>query len=421
MQSPVANNFTQGDNMKPINFLAIFFLLVFLAPSSGNAADALLRIFCEDADTGAEVYVNGKFSGECPVNQSVPEGSSIIRVVKNVDSTHERVFEQTVRLAGGNVKRLDVQLSAPRLTAAGQKAEDARLAVEREARAVRESAAAAEFNKLLAAAKGGDVNAMIAVADCYKDGNGVGKSDKEHSSWMAMVTGRSESLPTFMSSRLYLDRKTNGGDMVVREIIDVLARPTVNLRKVNIRDNDDVADFFAADPFFAMPPAAKEEEAVHNLTSKVDIGGGSYYTVTTKVSCKRDGRYADYVIEMPQNPGAVTSYTTSSRSVLGGLVSDKIKFAFPPAHKAADKTSYTTSVTSVHGQPFPLQPGTKFGLIYGVSSTIKTKYETTTELNCGVMTNNELLCVTMIKASAGVAPFAARYAYEPTNGCMFAK
>jgi hypothetical protein len=41
---------------------------VILFLSADATAAGSLRIACEGADVGAEVYVNGKFRGECPID-----------------------------------------------------------------------------------------------------------------------------------------------------------------------------------------------------------------------------------------------------------------------------------------------------------------------------------------------------------------
>jgi formylglycine-generating enzyme required for sulfatase activity len=89
-----------------------------------------MRITCEGDDVGAEVLINGKFRGECPIDIVVPEGRLKLVVRKEVDADHEKIFEQDIRMAEDSAKKVEVVL-ATRLTAAGQKHENARLAVER--------------------------------------------------------------------------------------------------------------------------------------------------------------------------------------------------------------------------------------------------------------------------------------------------
>lgn len=73
-------------------------------------ANAAVRITCSDEDKGAEITLNGKFRGECPVDIQLPEGIYKLRVVKAIDELYEKVFEQDFRLAEGNVKKIEVAL-----------------------------------------------------------------------------------------------------------------------------------------------------------------------------------------------------------------------------------------------------------------------------------------------------------------------
>ncbi|MDD2701383.1 MAG: formylglycine-generating enzyme family protein [Sideroxydans sp.] len=104
--------------------LLSLFLLVSFSAHAGNAA---LRITCGGEDEGAEVYLNGKFKGECPVDIQIPEGRYKLKVVKAVDASHERAFEQALRLAEGTAKKIEVVL-LERLTPAARAEEARRLA-----------------------------------------------------------------------------------------------------------------------------------------------------------------------------------------------------------------------------------------------------------------------------------------------------
>lgn len=107
--------------MKPIYFSPLLSLLIFLAPASGNAAGSMLRISCEGDDVGAEVLINGKFRGECPIDLQVPEGQLKLLVRKKVDAQRERVFEQEIRMGEGSVKRIEARLGASKLNAGEEK------------------------------------------------------------------------------------------------------------------------------------------------------------------------------------------------------------------------------------------------------------------------------------------------------------
>ena len=87
----------------------------------------MLRIKCDGPDMGAEVSINGKFRGECPLDISVKPGTVQVRAVKAIDAARERVFEQTLRMGEDSAKSLEVVLTE-RLTAAGQKLEETKRA-----------------------------------------------------------------------------------------------------------------------------------------------------------------------------------------------------------------------------------------------------------------------------------------------------
>jgi TPR repeat protein len=138
-------------------------LLVGMA--NAYAAGSLLRVACEGGDVGAEVYVNGKFRGECPLDVQVSEGVVNLRVAKKLDADRERSFEQQVRVADGTIKKLDVALSAPQFNPA------ARRRVEQ------------EFAALLQAAEAGDPRAMFRVAYRYEQGSGIARNDVAANDW----------------------------------------------------------------------------------------------------------------------------------------------------------------------------------------------------------------------------------------------
>lgn len=95
-------------------------ILALAATTIGNtyAAGASLRISCEGADVGAEVLINGKFRGECPVDLKVPAGTVKLLVRKKIDGGKEQVFEQDIRLGDDSAKKIEVVLGAAKLNAA---------------------------------------------------------------------------------------------------------------------------------------------------------------------------------------------------------------------------------------------------------------------------------------------------------------
>ena len=78
--------------------------------AGANAAGSMLRISCEGDDVGAEVLINGKFRGECPIDLQVPAGSLKLLVRKKGDAQRERVSAQEIRMAEGSIKRIEVNL-----------------------------------------------------------------------------------------------------------------------------------------------------------------------------------------------------------------------------------------------------------------------------------------------------------------------
>ncbi|MEC5385746.1 hypothetical protein VVD49_08425 [Uliginosibacterium sp. H3] len=96
------------------------------AQTKSVAESAALRVLCDGEAKDAEVFVDAQFKGECPVDITLAAGSHAIRVVKKIGDTRERVFEQTVRVAGGTAKRIEVALGPETLTAGGERIEATR-------------------------------------------------------------------------------------------------------------------------------------------------------------------------------------------------------------------------------------------------------------------------------------------------------
>jgi hypothetical protein len=128
----------------------IFVAALLAAVSSSQAADSGLRVTCEGDAVGAEVLINGRFRGECPIDSKVPAGQLKLLVRKQLDAEGERVFEQDIRMGEDSSKKVEAQLSAPRLNAAAQKRADERLAMERTQAVPRDAKARIEFAAALA-------------------------------------------------------------------------------------------------------------------------------------------------------------------------------------------------------------------------------------------------------------------------------
>ncbi len=155
------------------------------APALASSNNAMLRIVCDGSSNNAEVTINGVFKGECSVDVPVAEGSIRLRVVKQVDATRERVFEQEIRMAAGTVKRVEVELGSPQMTAKARReederirqqqalaaqraAEERRIALEKEQKEAAVKAAAAQAAALVQQkAEAGDLPSMLELAEKY--------------------------------------------------------------------------------------------------------------------------------------------------------------------------------------------------------------------------------------------------------------
>lgn len=154
--------------MKPIYFSPLLSLLL-LAPFGANAAGSGLRVTCEGDDVGAEVLVNGKFRGECPLDMQVPEGTLKLLVRKKVDAQRERVFEQEVRIGEGSAKRIEVSLGTAKLNAGAKAQQESN----------RQRWRNMSFDALQKEAESGNAEAMRHLAARYWNGSDGAPKDKE--------------------------------------------------------------------------------------------------------------------------------------------------------------------------------------------------------------------------------------------------
>lgn len=178
--------------MKP-RFLPFLFFILFV-PASANAAGSMLRVTCDGDDIGAEVTINGKFRGECPVDLKVPAGRLNIRVQKSVDAEHERVFEQDIRMAEDSVKKIEVKLISKDLFLTQKKAEAGDIHsmqilqiiyMRNQAAGRGDPAQNAEqyFKWTRKRAEAGDASSMVDLGEAYEKGNGVEINMVEANRW----------------------------------------------------------------------------------------------------------------------------------------------------------------------------------------------------------------------------------------------
>ena len=119
----------------------VLFLLIMSLAATVNAcaAGSVLSVNCQGEDVGAEVFVNGKFKGECPLDIKVPVGKLKLKVQKKVDAFSDRIFEQEIRMGDDVVKKIDVILGAAQLNAKGKRQKPKMSALEGKAKTLRKT------------------------------------------------------------------------------------------------------------------------------------------------------------------------------------------------------------------------------------------------------------------------------------------
>lgn len=93
-----------------------------------HAQVAILRLACDEDSAKAEVTLNGKVIGDCPLDVQVAPGNIKVQAIKRLDGQLERSFEAEFRVGPGVAKRVQIVLGAPTLNAEGRR----RVAMEEE-------------------------------------------------------------------------------------------------------------------------------------------------------------------------------------------------------------------------------------------------------------------------------------------------
>lgn len=132
------------------------------------AADSVLRVSCEPDGVGAEVSLNGKFRGACPLDIVVKEGSWRLAVVKPMDKSLQHEYRRMVRVGEGVVMKVQIPDS------------DWRIGYTESLRA-----SVKDFPAKLAAAKSGDKAAMTFVGKAYSHGLGVAEDSQQALAWLS--------------------------------------------------------------------------------------------------------------------------------------------------------------------------------------------------------------------------------------------
>ncbi len=73
-------------------------------------ANSALRITCDDESEGADIYINEKFKGQCPLDMVVPEGEFSLSAKKQFNTSYTGSFEREIRIGDGVIQKVTVVL-----------------------------------------------------------------------------------------------------------------------------------------------------------------------------------------------------------------------------------------------------------------------------------------------------------------------
>jgi len=167
--------------MKKVFIVSLLLVLIATFPVY---AGSIMRVQCDDNNPGAEVSINGKVVGECPIDVAVDAGTVMLRARIVVDEDHEKLFEKQFKVGDGVSQRVELVMSASRLTAEAElKRAETQRQKEAAAAAVRRRNEEAEAKSVLGAAEAGDIDAMKNMAEHYGAGVGVGKDPSAAAMW----------------------------------------------------------------------------------------------------------------------------------------------------------------------------------------------------------------------------------------------
>ena len=121
--------FTYVASRKSVYLIPLLFL-AFTASAKAHAAGSILSVTCNDEGVGAEVFINDKFKGKCPLDVKVLPGKLRLKVQKKVDTFSARVFDHEIRVGRGVDKNVKVLLGDAQLNAEGKQLQSRRLSLE---------------------------------------------------------------------------------------------------------------------------------------------------------------------------------------------------------------------------------------------------------------------------------------------------
>ncbi len=368
----------------------IFVTALLSAVSATQAADSGLRVTCEGSDMGAEVWINGKFRGECPVDLKVPAGPLKLMVRKQVDTEHERLFEQDIRMGEDSIKKVEAVL-ALQLSAEGQRRERERIAKQREdalKKAELEKIKQEEFLKLSRDAQAGDAKAMELIGDRYANGTGVKLLNIDAGRWYAqsIAAGNSSALPRLLA---VLER-ASASELAVISVY--LGKD--QSRKETVTGLSEVRSFMTSDPFFSVhggTAPVPQKQGLPDDSDGYDNGNREAFIEASGGSRQYTRNDRFFQTEAESHDGTAR-FGISAQNALGGLVlverSRNAGFL-----RVGELRQKLVGLSNLYGQPFPLGVGSAFGLSMKVEvNPIGPTYTMMQKLDCvvtGVPVNND--------------------------------
>ncbi len=224
--------------MKSIFARSLFASFALLAGTGAFAGPSMLRIACEGEDVRAEVEINGKFRGECPLDIQVPAGTVQLTLRKKVDAEKERLFTDEFRIGDDTIKKVEVHLGGARLNASTVAAirkgaeQGVAEAMYRLGRLYADGVSlskdnALAFNWYRKAAGAGNSKAMASVASAHSNGRGTPKDPGQGEIWYqkAADAGSSDAMSHLYScykeGRCGLPKNQEMADRWIRKAIDL--------------------------------------------------------------------------------------------------------------------------------------------------------------------------------------------------------
>ncbi|RYX92640.1 MAG: hypothetical protein EOO28_21490 [Comamonadaceae bacterium] len=260
-------------------------------------------------------------------------------------------------------------------------------------------------------ASAGDQVAMLSLGDRLAAGDGVAPNPREAESWYLKAAAEGNAIAEFKLSDSF-----RGADAAyASDVVRVLSSPVENRRIVAAADKAAVEQLVARDPFFEMPAGAGRAD--YNYRSSVrdrmdGVPGG--VSTPRAVSCAREGRLAKVTFKYSQ----LIDYDADGQAVLGGLLPLREKIATGFAR------SYPTElvqVRAVHGQPFPLVPGKRFGMEFSRMNGYAGPEVTPQSLSCvadaPTAEGTPLTCVYQ-NEQYRTRYYLARFIWSESSGCF---